>query len=107
MAIGNMQGQVVLVTGGAGGIGTGICTRIAEAGGTVIMTGTRDAAEMEAAALFAVARFRKVVLGQILYAGDDVSGTDWDDRDWDKLARTRSDLFELAVDACRRLPTGG
>lgn len=62
--------------------------------------------EMEAAALFAVARFRKVVLGQVLYAGDDVSGADWDGRDWDRLARTRKRLFELAVDACRRIPKG-
>jgi len=29
---------------------------------------------MEAAALFAVAQFRGVVLAQILYGGDDVSG---------------------------------
>jgi len=60
--------------------------------------------EMEAAALFAVARFRKVVLGQLLYAGDDVSGADWDQRGWDRLARTRRDLFDLAMDACRRIP---
>ncbi len=60
--------------------------------------------EMEAAALFAVARFRKVVLGQVLYAGDDVSGADWDHRDWDRLASIRKNLFELASDACRRIP---
>ena len=30
--------------------------------------------EMEASALFALARFRQVTMGQILYAGDDVSG---------------------------------
>ncbi len=57
--------------------------------------------EMEAAALFAVARFRRVVLGQVLYAGDDVSGSDWDRRDWDRLRRTREDLFDLALAACR------
>ena len=49
MAIGDMTGQVALVTGGAGGIGTGISKRVAEAGATVIMTG-RDAAKLEAAA---------------------------------------------------------
>ena len=59
--------------------------------------------EMEAAALFAVARFRRVALAQILYAGDDVSGSEWDDRDWARLRRVRRELFALAVTACRRL----
>ena len=36
--------------------------------------------EMEAAAFFAVARFRGVSFGQMLYAGDDLSGDAWDDR---------------------------
>ena len=38
--------------------------------------------EMEAAALLAVARFRGVRLGQILYAGDSLAGEVWDHRDW-------------------------
>ena len=59
--------------------------------------------EMEAAAFFAVARFRGVVLGQYLYGGDDVSGEDWDSRGWRHRWTTRRELFELAVDACRRL----
>lgn len=59
--------------------------------------------EMEAAALFAVARFRKVILGQLLYAGDDVSGSDWDQRGWTRRLDVRTELFELAVDACRRI----
>ena len=59
--------------------------------------------EMEAAALFAVARFRKVTLGQVLYAGDDVSGPVWDHRHWSTLAQTREKLFELAVEACKKL----
>ena len=61
------------------------------------------AVEMEAAAFFAVARFRKVAFGQILYAGDDVSGTAWDPRGWSRRISDREDLFRLAVDACRRL----
>jgi len=61
------------------------------------------AVEMEAAAFFAVARFRKVKFGQILYAGDDVSGSDWDPRGWSRRFEVREELFWLAVDACRRL----
>ena len=39
--------------------------------------------EMEAASFFAVAQFRNVTMGQILYGGDDVSGeVEWDQRDW-------------------------
>ena len=59
--------------------------------------------EMEAAAFFAVARFRKVGFGQILYAGDDVGGSEWDSRGWIRRFDVREDLFWLAVDACRRL----
>ncbi len=55
--------------------------------------------EMEAAALFAVARFREVTLGYILYAGDDVSGEAWDPRDWTRNASLRERLFWLAVEA--------
>ena len=40
--------------------------------------------EMEAAAFFAVAQFRGVQFGQMLYGGDDVSGAEWDHRDWIK-----------------------
>lgn len=61
------------------------------------------AVEMEAAAFFAVARFRKVRFGQILYAGDDVSGSAWDPRGWSRRFAVREDLFWLAVDACCRL----
>ena len=47
--------------------------------------------EMEAAAFFAVAAFRDVALGQLLYAGDDLSGDGWDGRGWDEhLERTRA-----------------
>jgi uridine phosphorylase len=62
------------------------------------------AVEMEAAAFFAVAQFRKVVFGQLLYAGDDVSGARWQHRQWLQLGETREGLLDLALDAARRLP---
>ena len=55
--------------------------------------------EMEAAALFAVAAFRGVQLGQLLYAGDDLSGDAWDARGWDGHAEGRELLFRLAAEA--------
>ncbi|MBN1428572.1 MAG: nucleoside phosphorylase [Anaerolineae bacterium] len=56
--------------------------------------------EMEAAAFFAVAQFRNVIFGQILYGGDDVGGTKWDSREWHRDASTREKLFWLAAEAC-------
>jgi len=56
--------------------------------------------EMEAAALFAVARFRGVPLAQMLYGGDDVSGAQWDDRAWQGRQAVRERLFWLASEAC-------
>ena len=61
------------------------------------------AVEMEAAGLMAVSRFRDVVLGQILYAGDDLSGTTWDNRGWRSRSEIRSQLFWVAAEACLRL----
>jgi uridine phosphorylase len=59
--------------------------------------------EMEASALMAVAQFRKVVLGQVLYGGDDLSGDEWDHRDWQSRSEVRERLFWLAAAACLRL----
>jgi len=59
--------------------------------------------EMEAAAFFAVAVFRGVTYAQILYGGDDVSGEDWDHRDWVGRVSTRKALFLLAAQACLAL----
>jgi uridine phosphorylase len=59
--------------------------------------------EMEAAAFCAVAAFRSVTFGQVLYGGDDLSGDEWDERGWQRLNRTREKLFQLAVEACLRL----
>jgi uridine phosphorylase len=60
--------------------------------------------EMEAASLMAVARFRGVTLGQILYGGDDLSGDEWDHRNWNSRSDIRLSLFWLAADACLSLP---
>ncbi len=56
--------------------------------------------EMEAAAFFAVAQFRRRSFGQLLDAGDDLSGAAWDHRGWEDHATGRERLFWLAVEAC-------
>ncbi len=59
--------------------------------------------EMEAASLMAVAQYRGVPLGQLLYAGDDLSGELWDHRGWQSHAEVRESLFWIAAEACLRL----
>jgi len=63
--------------------------------------------EMEAAALAAVARFRKIRFGQLLYAGDDVSGSVWRHRDWTGQLAARRAMYRLALSACERLRSLG
>jgi uridine phosphorylase len=63
------------------------------------------AVEMEASAFFAVAEFRGVELGQILYGGDDLGSLVWDSRMWNKQASVREKLFWLAAEACFDLQT--
>jgi len=53
--------------------------------------------EMEAAAFFAVSKFRNVLLGQILYGGDDLSGVEWDNRRWNSRDEIRSGLVDLSL----------
>jgi uridine phosphorylase len=60
------------------------------------------AVEMEAAAFFAVARFREVTFAQMLYGGDDLAGEQWDAREWNAHSG-REKLFWLAAEACLRL----
>ena len=60
--------------------------------------------EMECSALCAVARFRGVTFGQILYGGDDVSGLEWDHRGWNNQTAVRARLLRLAAQACLRIP---
>ena len=57
------------------------------------------AVEMEASAFFAVAQFREVVFGQMLYGGDDVSGDVWDSRSWDQETGIREKLLQVAIEA--------
>ncbi len=59
--------------------------------------------EMEAAAFFAVAQYRGVQFGQILYGGDDVSSETWDSRHWHKQTSLREKLFWLSAEACLEL----
>lgn len=61
------------------------------------------AVEMEAAGMMAVAQFRGVILGQVLYGGDDLSGGEWDKRAWQSRAEIRKSLFWLCADACLAL----
>ena len=56
--------------------------------------------EMEAAAMMAVAAFRGVTFGQLLYGGDDLSGEAWDNRQWQAQSALREQLFWLCADAC-------
>lgn len=59
--------------------------------------------EMEAAAMMAVAHYRSRVFGQVLYAGDDLSGAEWDNRGWQSRREIREKLFWLAAEACLKL----
>ncbi len=62
-----------------------------------------EVVEMEAAAFFAVAQFRNVVFGQLLYAGDLVKPEGWDGRSWNNRTSTRRLLFDLAVESVIQL----
>ena len=61
------------------------------------------AVEMECSALIAVSRFRDVVFGQYLAAGDDVSGDEWDPRYVDDRLTFQEKIFWLSVEACLSL----
>jgi uridine phosphorylase len=56
--------------------------------------------EMEAAAFFAVAQFRDVQFAELLSGGDDLSGSEWDSRQWESHTSVREKLFWLAAEAC-------
>ena len=58
-----------------------------------------EVVEMEAAAFFAVAQFRGVTFGQVVYGGDLVIPEGWDHRDWMTRSDVRQALFWLAVEA--------
>ena len=55
--------------------------------------------DMEVSALLAVGRFRRVRVGALLYAADDVSGQVWDRRDWTNAVADRQRVFDLSATA--------
>ena len=59
--------------------------------------------EMEAAALFAVAQFREIQLGEVVYGGDLVVPGGWDKRGWHQREDDRRLLFDLSIQAARLL----
>lgn len=59
--------------------------------------------EMEASAFFAVAQFRGVEFGQLVYGGDLVEPEGWDRRAWNDRHSDRELLFWVAADACAAL----
>ena len=62
-----------------------------------------EVVEMEASAFFAVAQFRGVEFGQVVYGGDLVHPEGWDLRGWHKRQDDRHLIFWLAVEACSLL----
>lgn len=58
---------------------------------------------MECSAFFAVAQFRNVTFGQILYGGDDLSSNEWNGRKWVDGKDIRESIFKLAVECCMEL----
>ncbi|MEN6520425.1 MAG: nucleoside phosphorylase [Armatimonadota bacterium] len=61
------------------------------------------AVEMEASALFAVAHFRNITIGQLLSSADDVSGEVWDSRCEHQPVTGNQKLFWLAAEVCAML----
>ena len=59
--------------------------------------------EMEASAYMAVARYNNVEFGQILYAGDNLGGDEWDSRGFNSRTDIRELVLKLALDACLRI----
>ena len=53
--------------------------------------------EMETAAFFAVSKFYNIPLVQLLYAGDDVSGSTWDSRNWNTQKNVRANLIDCSI----------
>ena len=59
--------------------------------------------EMEAAAFFAVSKYYDLPLAQLLYAGDDVSGAEWDSRSWNRQYSVRTNMIALGMELVTRL----
>ena len=59
--------------------------------------------EMEASAYMAVSQYNDVIFGQILYAGDNLSGELWDSRGYNSCTEVRKHLLRVSLDACLEL----
>ena len=59
--------------------------------------------EMECASYYAVARYKQVKLGMVLYAGDDLSGRQWNSRNWKNASDTRTLLLKLSIEICKKI----
>ena len=53
---------------------------------------------MECASFFAVAKYKGLKLGQIVYAGDDLCDKKWDSRNWKSNSGARYNLLLLSMD---------
>lgn len=42
-------------------------------------------------------------LAQLLYAGDDVSGEEWDSRNWNTQKNIRYELLRIAIEVIKKL----
>jgi hypothetical protein len=54
-----------------------------------------------------VAKVRRVQLGLLFFAADDLSGAVWEHRGWLTAAAARQNLFDLAVAAAFNLADAG
>jgi hypothetical protein len=59
--------------------------------------------EMECSALLSIAKYRNVLFGQYLLAGDDCGGIKWDPRIDETLSSAPEKMFWLSVEACLSL----
>jgi uridine phosphorylase len=59
--------------------------------------------EMETSAYIAVARYNGVEFGQILYAGDNLGGEEWDSRDYSKRADIRMQVLQATLESAMKL----
>jgi uridine phosphorylase len=55
--------------------------------------------EMEAAAFFAIAQFRGVIVGQLLYGGYNLAAEVWDNRGWQRQYSLREKLLLIAIES--------
>jgi uridine phosphorylase len=63
-----------------------------------------DVVEMECATMASIAKFRKIIFGQLLYSGDIViDNKKYDDREWSKNLNAREILFYLAMESIKEL----